>query len=156
MVPLLPGIGELLALDRNNLVLETYSQDHQEKVEQAYRVRGTRNAFLTFIRRQYTIDGLRLLGGTYEDIKIPVLQLHGTRDQSQSIDSARELSARLADLLGRAYLVNPQVDLSVREYRSQWVMVSGEVSLAGRVYLRGGTRLKEVLSEAGVIFTRRR
>ncbi len=97
MVPLLPGIGELLALDRNNLVLETYSQDHQEKVEQAYRVRGTRNAFLTFIRRQYTIDGLRLLGGTYEDIKIPVLQLHGTRDQSQSIDSARELSARLAD-----------------------------------------------------------
>lgn len=97
MVPALPGIGELSALDLSNLVLETYSDDHQQKVESAYRIRGTRDAFLTFIRRQYTIDGLRLLGGTYEDIEIPVLQLHGTLDESQSIDSARGLTSRLLD-----------------------------------------------------------
>lgn len=97
MVPALPGIGELSALDLNNLVLETYSDSHREKVDAAYRIRGTRDAFLTFIRRQYTVDGLRLLGGTYEDIEIPVLQLHGSRDQSQDIDSARMLSSRLAD-----------------------------------------------------------
>jgi pimeloyl-ACP methyl ester carboxylesterase len=97
MVPLLPGIGELSALDLSNLVLETYSDSHREKVEAAYRIRGTRAAFLTFLRRQYSIDGLRLLGGTYEDIEIPVLQMHGTLDESQSIDSARGLTSRLAD-----------------------------------------------------------
>lgn len=97
MVPLLPGIGELMSLDLRNLVLETYSEGHQEKVETAYRIRGTRAAFLTFIRRQYSIDGLRLMSGTYEDIDIPILQMHGTMDESQSIDSARQLSSRLSD-----------------------------------------------------------
>jgi pimeloyl-ACP methyl ester carboxylesterase len=97
MVPALPGIGELSALDLNNLVLETYSDSHREKVDAAYRIRGTRDAFLTFIRRQYTVDGLRLLGGTYEDIEIPVLQLHGSLDQSQDINSAQMLSSRMAD-----------------------------------------------------------
>ena len=63
--------------------------------------------------------------------------------------SPEQLASRLADLLGRTYLVDPQVDVGVTEYRSQWVMVSGEVTTPGRVFLRGGTRLKEVLSEAG-------
>jgi polysaccharide export outer membrane protein len=60
-----------------------------------------------------------------------------------------ELANRLAELLGRSYLVNPKVDVQIEAFRSQWVMVSGEVRLAGRTPLRGGTRLKEVISEAG-------
>jgi len=51
----------------------------------------------TFIRRQYTIDGLRLVTGTYEDIRVPVLQIHGSEDASIPIGAARELSSRLRD-----------------------------------------------------------
>jgi len=63
--------------------------------------------------------------------------------------SPRELAVMLAELLGRSYLVDPQVDVEVEEFRSQWVAVTGEVEVPGRVFLRGGTRLKEVLAEAG-------
>jgi polysaccharide export outer membrane protein len=63
--------------------------------------------------------------------------------------SPRQLSIRLSELLGRSYLVDPQVDIEVEEYRSQWVMVTGEVRIPSRISLRGGTRLKEVLAEAG-------
>ncbi len=58
-----------------------------------------------------------------------------------------QLEARLADLLGE-YLVSPQVAVLVREFNSQWVMVAGEVRKPGRFSLTGGTRLKEVLTEA--------
>jgi len=61
----------------------------------------------------------------------------------------RELASRLAEMLGRDYLVDPQVDVEIEEFRSQWVMAAGEIRIPGRVALRGGTRLKEVLSEAG-------
>jgi len=40
---------------------------------------------------------MRLLSSGYEDIRVPVLQMHGAFDQSQTIDYARELSSRLAD-----------------------------------------------------------
>ena len=38
-----------------------------------------------------------------------------------------EVKARLTALLGRDYLVNPQVDVRVKEYQSQFVTVLGEV-----------------------------
>ena len=59
-----------------------------------------------------------------------------------------QLAAKLAELLGDGYLREPKVDVSVKEYRSQWVVVSGEVNEPGRKALRGGTKLKEVLGEA--------
>lgn len=61
----------------------------------------------------------------------------------------RQLALRLAELLGRDFLVDPQVDVVIENFQSQWVMVAGEVRVPGRVALKGGTRLKEVLSEAG-------
>jgi pimeloyl-ACP methyl ester carboxylesterase len=96
LVPLLPGIGEL-SLARRPVIGDTFSDRHRSRVEAAYRIRGTRAAYLTFVRRQYTIDGLRLLGGTYEDIEIPVLQMHGTLDESIPIGAAQNLTSRLAD-----------------------------------------------------------
>lgn len=96
LIPLLPGAGEI-SLARSPFFGDTFSDRHRMKVEAAYRIRGTRAALLTFIRRQYTIDGLRLLGGTYEDIEIPVLQIHGTHDESIPIDAARALTSRLAN-----------------------------------------------------------
>jgi pimeloyl-ACP methyl ester carboxylesterase len=96
LVPLVPGVGEL-SLAWSPVFGDTFSERHRRKSEAAYRVRGTRAALLTFIRRQYTIDGLRLLVGTYEDIEIPILQVHGTLDESIPIDAARNLTSRLVD-----------------------------------------------------------
>jgi len=96
MLPLLPGVGELL-MGRMEVFGDTFSDLHRRRMRAAYRIRGTRAALLTFIRRQYTVDGLRLMTGTYEDIAVPVLQVHGTRDQSIPIDAARALGERLRD-----------------------------------------------------------
>ena len=60
-----------------------------------------------------------------------------------------ELADRIAAALGRDYLVNPKVDVQVLEYKSQWAIVTGEVRTPGRVYLRAGTDLKEVIAVAG-------
>lgn len=60
----------------------------------------------------------------------------------------QQLAARLTERFDRVYLVDPQVDVEVEEYRSQWVMVGGEVRKPGRTPLRGGTRLKEIIGEA--------
>jgi len=94
LIPLLPGVGEL-SLSRAAVFGDTFSDRHRTRAEAAYRIRGTRAALLTFIRRQYTIDGLRLLTGTYEDIEIPILQIHGTLDESIPIEAARNLTSRL-------------------------------------------------------------
>ncbi len=57
----------------------------------------------------------------------------------------REITARL----GKDYLVNPQVEVKVSEYHSQFVSVVGEVNAPGRKPLRGRTRLIDALVEAG-------
>jgi 2-hydroxymuconate-semialdehyde hydrolase len=94
IIPFLPGLGEIW-VSRMSVFGDTFSERHRRRAESAYRIRGTRSALLTFIRRQYTIDGLRLLRGTYEDIEVPVLQVHGERDASIPVAAARRLTGRL-------------------------------------------------------------
>lgn len=60
-----------------------------------------------------------------------------------------ELVARVSELLARDYLVDPHVDIQVVEYRSQWVVIGGEVRNPVRVAIRGAIDLKEALAEAG-------
>lgn len=60
-----------------------------------------------------------------------------------------ELEGRLRDLLGRDYLVDPQVTVTVQEYRSQRVFVLGEVEKPGTYALTGRSTLLDVLSQAG-------
>lgn len=96
-VPILPGIGEI-ALARTEIFSELFSPEHERRLRLAYSIRGTRQALLTYIRRQYTIDGLRLVTGTYEDIERPVLQVHGTEDAAIPIAAARGLTPRLGDV----------------------------------------------------------
>jgi len=60
-----------------------------------------------------------------------------------------EISRKVTNLLEKDYLVNPQVEVKVREYNSQFVSVVGEVNSPGRKPLRGRTRLIDVLVEAG-------
>lgn len=64
-----------------------------------------------------------------------------------------EARARIQQLLGD-YLVQPQVEVAVREYQSQFVTVLGEVNSPGRKPLRGRARLIDVLVEAGGFTTR--
>ncbi len=94
LVPFLPGLGEV-AMGRTDLFSTVFSAAHRARLEEAYRIRGTRNALLTFIRRQYTIDGIPLVLGTYEEIEAPVLQVHGGRDASIPVAAARRLTPRL-------------------------------------------------------------
>jgi polysaccharide export outer membrane protein len=60
-----------------------------------------------------------------------------------------EVKQKLTTLLARDFLVNPQVEVKVKEFQSQFVSVVGEVNSPGRKPLRGRTRLIDVLIEAG-------
>jgi polysaccharide export outer membrane protein len=60
-----------------------------------------------------------------------------------------EVQRKITTLLERDYLVNPQVEVLVKEYQSQFVIVVGEVNSPGRKPLRGRTRLIDILVEAG-------
>jgi 2-hydroxymuconate-semialdehyde hydrolase len=95
-IALVPGAGEWV-YGRLEIYGDTFSEAHRLRQTAAYRIRGTRAALLTFIRRQYTIDGWRLMFGTYEDIDVPVLQIHGSEDASIPVDAARGLTPRLRD-----------------------------------------------------------
>jgi polysaccharide export outer membrane protein len=60
-----------------------------------------------------------------------------------------ELERKLTTLLSEGYLKKPQVSLSVREYRSHRVFVTGEVSKPGPVPLKGDQSLRSLLGELG-------
>jgi polysaccharide biosynthesis/export protein len=55
----------------------------------------------------------------------------------------------LRNRLEKDYLVNPQVLVSVKEYLSQKVHVSGEADKPGVYYLSGPTTVRDILSRAG-------
>ena len=59
------------------------------------------------------------------------------------------LSGELRTRLEKDYLVNPQVLVSVKEYLSQKVHVSGETDKPGIYYLTGPTTVRDILSRAG-------
>jgi polysaccharide export outer membrane protein len=60
-----------------------------------------------------------------------------------------EIQQKLTTLLGQDYLVNPQVEVKIKDYQSQFVSVVGEVNTPGRKPLRGRTRLIDLLVESG-------
>ena len=60
-----------------------------------------------------------------------------------------EIQRRLTALLIKDFLVDPHVEVKVKEFQSQFVIVLGEVNTPGRKVLRGGSRLVDVLVEAG-------
>jgi polysaccharide export outer membrane protein len=63
--------------------------------------------------------------------------------------TARALAADLTTALAKDYLVNPQVNVIVREYLSKKVQILGEAEHPGIFYLSGPTRLVEILAKAG-------
>lgn len=60
-----------------------------------------------------------------------------------------EVRRKITNLLAKDYLVNPQVEVKVKEYQSQFVSVVGEVNSPGRKPIRGRMRLVDALLESG-------
>jgi polysaccharide export outer membrane protein len=61
-----------------------------------------------------------------------------------------ELERKLVVLLTRGFIRNPQVTVSVQEYRSKNVYVMGEVSKPGPYPLTGAMTILELVSKAGL------
>jgi polysaccharide export outer membrane protein len=60
-----------------------------------------------------------------------------------------EIQRKMTALLAKDFLVDPHVEIHVKEYQSQFVIVLGELNTPGRKVLRGGSRLVDVLVQAG-------
>jgi polysaccharide export outer membrane protein len=65
--------------------------------------------------------------------------------------TVRGLAAELTSALGESYLRDPQVTLTVREYRSKTVLVAGEVARPGSYPLAAGASIVEILAKAGPV-----
>ena len=63
--------------------------------------------------------------------------------------STSEVALLLERLLEKDYYVDVQLQVEVKEYRSQPVTVLGEVGRPGTFYLKGRTTLTQILAEAG-------
>ncbi|MDA8077611.1 MAG: SLBB domain-containing protein [Nitrospiraceae bacterium] len=60
-----------------------------------------------------------------------------------------QAAKKIASELAEGYIVSPQVTMFIEEYRSQKVMVMGQVNRPGLYELKGFTTFIEVLSKAG-------
>ena len=63
--------------------------------------------------------------------------------------SVREIDEKITRMLETDYLVDPHVDVTIKEYHSQKVLVLGEVVHPGLYILTGPTSLLEIISKAG-------
>ncbi len=109
--------------------------------------------------RQYRIgpsDVLKVTVWGHDDLtRAAVVSAEGTiafpllGDVRAAGRTTTELETELRQLLGKDYLVDPQVSVAVQEFRSQRVFVLGEAEKPGTYYLTGRTRLIDVLSQAG-------
>jgi len=63
----------------------------------------------------------------------------------------REAEKKLEELLGKDFLVDPQVSITVKEYNSQKVYVLGAVKNPGYYALSGKATILDIISKAGGI-----
>jgi polysaccharide biosynthesis/export protein len=65
--------------------------------------------------------------------------------------TTKELERKLATLLADGYLKRPELSVSVKEYRSQKIIVTGEVQKPGLYALKADPSLLALLSEIGAM-----
>jgi len=101
-------------------------------------------------------DGLEIIVWGHEDLtrRIPI-SLDGTitfpmiGELQASGKTTQQLEKELAKKLGDGFLVNPQITVTVREYRSQKVFVMGQVENPGTYPITKENDLLFILSKAG-------
>jgi len=60
-----------------------------------------------------------------------------------------EASAKIKSLLGAGYIVNPQVNIFIDQFKSKKAIILGQVVNPGLIELQGPTSLLELISQAG-------
>jgi polysaccharide export outer membrane protein len=103
-------------------------------------------------------DILRVTVYGHEDLTQTVLvQADGTfnfpligRVKAEGL-TTKQLEQKIATLLARGYIRNPQVTAVVQEFRSKNVFVVGEIARPGTYPLSGRLTLVEILAKAGPI-----
>jgi polysaccharide export outer membrane protein len=60
-----------------------------------------------------------------------------------------QISNKLGNLLADGYIIDPQVSVFIREFKSRKVIIMGQVNSPGLYELRGTKTLLEILSSAG-------
>jgi polysaccharide biosynthesis/export protein len=63
--------------------------------------------------------------------------------------TVRQLETQLAQMLDKDYIVNPQVTVTVTDYKSKKVFILGEIARPGAYYLSKTDTLLEIISKAG-------
>lgn len=96
-----------------------------------------------------SVFGEPQLSGDYEindegKIKFPLLG-----EVAISRLTAQQAADKIEKLLEKDYFVDAQVTVIVKEYKSLWVNVIGEVKNTGRKYLKSQATVLDVISECG-------
>jgi polysaccharide biosynthesis/export protein len=63
--------------------------------------------------------------------------------------SVSQVKEELTHILGKDFLVDPEISVDIQEYGSQWVTILGEVRNSGRYSFKRSMRLIDLLAEAG-------
>jgi len=79
-----------------------------------------------------------------EIIRVPLLGEISVKDLTIS-----QVAAKIEALLADGYLVSPQVNVFMEEYRSKRAIIIGEINNPGQYELRGRNTLLEFISKAG-------
>jgi polysaccharide export outer membrane protein len=96
-----------------------------------------------------SVFGVPELSGTVEVGDNGSLQLPLLGETPAAGKTAEELQQDLTSRLGAEYLQNPQVRVTVKEFKSRSVIVSGDINTPGVYPLKGQTTLLQIVATAG-------
>ncbi len=77
-------------------------------------------------------------------IRVPLIGEISVKDMTVS-----QVSSKIETLLADGYLVNPQVDVFIKEHRSKQAIILGQIRNPGQYELRGTITFLEFISKAG-------
>lgn len=98
---------------------------------------------------EISVFGVTELSGTMEVGENGNLQLPLLGETPAAGKTADELQQDLTSKLGAQYLQNPQVRVTVTEFKSRTVIVSGDINTPGVYPLKGETTLLQIVATAG-------
>ncbi len=138
----LPTIATMLALLVPSLASAQESGENPQKSTAAYRV-GPGDVLEVKVYDDPDLGGVFTV--QYDgNISFPLLG-----DVPIDELTVREIRTKLVELLQKDFLVDPQVVVRVKDFRSKWVTLVGEVARPGKYYLQGPKNLLDLLTEAG-------